>query len=81
MFFGFSFFHFFKDRKQQKLGMGSITFPAGQRAEGGSMAWGEESDRRFNECGAQPGGKDQKEVVTIDNASSQTDGQRVTVTL
>lgn len=61
--------------------MGSITFPAGQRAERGSMAWGEESDRRFNESGAQPGRKDQKEVVTIVNASSQTDGQGVTVIL
>lgn len=53
--------------------MGSNTFPSGSRAERGSMAWDEQSNRSFNEGRAQPGRKNQKEVVTIFNSSSNND--------
>lgn len=51
----------FHDRKQQKPGLGSITFPTKPRAEKGSMAWGEQGDRSFNEGRAQPGERTRKD--------------------
>lgn len=71
----------FHDRKQQKPGLGSITFPTKPRAEKGSMAWGEQGDRSFNEGRAQPGERTRKRMIAILNSSNQTDGGGLRVTL
>lgn len=55
------FFPFFPGQKIAEVSAGDITFPAGSRADGGSVAQGEQSDGSFNEGGAQPGRKNQKE--------------------
>lgn len=52
-----------------------ITFPTKPRADRGSMAWGEQSNRSFNEGRAKPGERTRKRMVTIFNSSNHTDSQ------